>query len=83
MCQSKTALKSYGSPRWVIGMNRSELLFCTTHSCPVHGSFSSTDERSIERLPSFVKAEFQFVLTQRSAVTTQCVCSSRGVQFVF
>jgi hypothetical protein len=71
LCQAKTTLKSFGSPRWVIGLNRSELLWCTVHQCPAHGSFSSTDERCVDRLPGFIKTQFNFVLTQRSAVTLE------------
>ena len=70
-CLQKTTLKSFNSPRWIIGLSRSELLWSSAHFCPLHKGFSSSDEASIEKLPSFVKATFPFVLSSRSAVTRE------------
>lgn len=70
-CLLQTTLKSFNSPRWVIGVSRSELLWTSSHHCPEHGAFSSSDERSMSRLPTFIQNMFPYVCSSRSAITRE------------
>lgn len=70
-CMLRTTLKSFNSPRWVIGVSSCELLWSSAHHCPEHGVFSSTDEKSMARLPTFVQNMFPFVCSSRTAITRE------------
>ncbi len=70
-CLLQTTLKSFNSPRWVIGVSRSELLWTSAHHCPEHGAFSSSDEKSMSRLPTFIQNMFPYVCSSRSAITRE------------
>ncbi len=70
-CRAKTSKKGTGSPRWVVGFDRHELLWASDNFCSVHGSFLSSDERSIAKLPAFIGSMFPYTLSDRTAITNE------------
>jgi hypothetical protein len=55
----------------VIGLSSYEWLWAASLKCSAHGKFYSTDEGSVNKLPARVAALFNFVLSERSAVTAE------------
>ena len=80
-CELKTTRKSHGAPRRIVGVSSCEWLWSAVFICPVHKSFYATDERSIAKLPAHITSLFanHFVLSERSAVTAECVCASNAL----
>jgi len=71
-CTAKTRSKGLADePRLIQCLEDVEFLWSSRHICPQHKGFQASDAAALERMPSFVRAAFPCVLTEKSAVSNQ------------